>query len=75
MTVEGFIEKIVSQCKAVLDKHEKIVVDEYLKDGLYRTLEMEMLDVKVSASLLGERACADCIRFVRQGRGRTHLRN
>ena len=48
MTVEGFIEKIISQCKAVLDKHERKGVDDYLNDGLNRTLELEMLDVKVS---------------------------
>ena len=47
MSVEQFIAKIMDQCREVLGKHELRSADEYLNDWIYRTLEVEMLDVKV----------------------------
>lgn len=47
LTVEDFIKKIVSQCREVLDRHDKLTIEEYLVDGVYRTLEVEMVEVKV----------------------------
>jgi hypothetical protein len=47
ITVEKFIEKIQEQCKEVYDRHDKISVEEFQRTGMYRILEMEMVDVKV----------------------------
>ena len=46
-TVPMFINKIVEQCREVLERHKSLSVEEYLKDGRYRDLELEMMSVKV----------------------------
>ncbi len=46
-TVEGFIQEILKQCREVYDRHDKKSVEEYLRDGVFRTLEIEMVEVKV----------------------------
>jgi hypothetical protein len=47
-TVEKFIEKIQDQCKDVLVRHEKYSFEDFQKPEIYRMLEREMLEVKVS---------------------------
>ena len=47
ITVDMFVQKIMDQCTEVLRRHEEISLEEYHKHGTYRTLEMEMVDVKV----------------------------
>ena len=46
-TVPMFINKIIEQCREVLERHKGLSVEEYLKDGRYRALELEMMEVKV----------------------------
>ena len=60
LTVDGFIERIVRQCREVYDRHNRLDVEEYLKDGVFRRLEIEMVEVKVrrSAVLSESRGCA-----------------
>ena len=52
ITVESFISKILSQCREVMDRHKTFSRIEYSKPGKYRSLEMEMVDIKVSPVVL-----------------------
>ena len=45
--MQGFIEKILQQCRDVMAKHKQYSIDDYTKIGTYRGLEMEMIEVKV----------------------------
>jgi hypothetical protein len=47
VTVDMFVQKIMEQCTTVLRQHENVSNDEYHAHGSFRTLEMEMVDVKV----------------------------
>ena len=47
LSVDEFIEKILGQCRDVYHRHDKMTKEDYLMDGTYRTLEMEMVEVKV----------------------------
>jgi len=49
ITVDKFVQKIMEQCTAVLREHEKLGFEKYHAHGMYRTLEMEMVDVKIMA--------------------------
>ena len=46
-TVESFINKIMAQCQEVYDRHEHLSTEKYSQLGMYRRLEMEMVDIKV----------------------------
>ena len=52
ITVESFISKILSQCREVMDRHKTFSRIEYSKPGKYRSLEMEMVEIKVSPVVL-----------------------
>ena len=45
--MQGFIEKILQQCRDVMAKHNQYSIEDYAKIGKYRGLEMEMIEVKV----------------------------
>jgi hypothetical protein len=48
--VDEFIEKILEQCRDVYHRHNEMTKEDYLVDGTYRTLEMEMVEVKVCSA-------------------------
>ena len=48
--MDGFISKIVDQCREVLNRHDRLTVEQYMIDEVYRTLEMEMVELKVRES-------------------------
>ncbi len=45
-TVEGFLQRIVEQCKDVYSRHEAICAYDYNKDNKFRSLVLEMIDAK-----------------------------
>ncbi len=48
-THEGLVENILAECKKKLETHGELGADEFAKDGTYRTLVTEMLNVKMMA--------------------------
>ena len=48
-TLEGFVARIVEQCKDVLSRHKATHHEEYINDAVYRNLVLEMIDVKSMA--------------------------
>ncbi len=50
VTVEMFIQRILLQCKEVYERHEAMGEEDFLKDGVYRRAEMEMMEIKVLSS-------------------------
>ena len=53
--MQGFINKILDQCREVMQRHSDLSIDDYARIGMYRRLEMEMVDVKVIPPLIFER--------------------
>ena len=49
MTVEGFVSMIVGQCKEVYSRHEAVSPDEYNDDTRFRSLVLEMVEVREMA--------------------------
>jgi hypothetical protein len=47
ISVDMFVQKIMDQCNLVLRQHENLDITDYHAHAKYRTLEMEMVDVKV----------------------------
>jgi hypothetical protein len=45
-TIDAFLERIVGQCKEVYSRHEAVNADDYNKDNKFRSLVLEMIDVK-----------------------------
>ena len=45
-TVEAFLERIVGQCKEVYSRHEAVSPEDYNNDNKFRSLVLEMIDVK-----------------------------
>jgi hypothetical protein len=54
-SLQGFINKILDQCREVMQRHSDLSIDDYARIGMYRRLEMEMVDVKVIPPLIFER--------------------
>ena len=48
-TVEGFLKRIVEQCKDVLSKHKAASTSDFVKDRVFRSLVREMIEVKAMA--------------------------
>jgi hypothetical protein len=48
-TLEGFVARIVEQCKDVLSRHKAKNHEDYINDAVYRNLVLEMIDVKSMA--------------------------
>jgi len=48
-TLEGFVARIVEQCKDVLSRHKAKNHEDYVNDAVYRNLVLEMIDVKSMA--------------------------
>lgn len=46
--MQAFIDRILDQCREVMLRHEGVSNEEYARIGMYRKLEIEMVDVKVS---------------------------
>ena len=51
-TVDCFLGKILDQCKEVFERHDSIPASDYIDDGLYRRLMLEMAELKVVLSCL-----------------------
>jgi ankyrin repeat protein len=45
-TVDAFLERIVGQCKEVYSRHEAVSANDYNNDNKFRSLVLEMIDVK-----------------------------
>jgi hypothetical protein len=46
ITVDAFLERIVGQCKEVYSRHKAVSASDYNKDNKFRSLVLEMIDVK-----------------------------
>ena len=51
-TVEEFINKILDQCREVMERHKSYSSEDYARAGVYRRLEKELADIKVGQMLL-----------------------
>jgi hypothetical protein len=47
--VNTFLDRIVGQCKDVMAKHQATSSSDYVNDGIFRSLVMEMINVKAMA--------------------------
>ena len=65
-TIDGFLDRIIGQCKDVMSRHKAINAEEFVQDGVFRKLVMEMMDVpKMAVSKLQEWLRNDSYSFIR----------
>jgi ankyrin repeat protein len=65
-TTTTLADAIVNQCEAVVKRHQEVVVEDYVDDGVFRALVSEMLDTKAWAKEKTQLWMRDATQFISQ---------